>query len=148
MADWTYTREESERDNSAFVGKSRCVITKVEEAVSKTSGNPMIVVTVRPSGANFTVKSWIVKNENFNRNMTSFFDAFPDIGEGNFNFLEWVGCVGAANFKEDDRGYLKVGWWISADRAASLPAFVGDIPERQTVTSLAALEEAESDLPF
>lgn len=136
MANWTYRREENERDNSALIGKHRCVITAVEEAVSKTSGLPMIVVTVRPSGCRFTVRSYIVQNENFNRNMTQFFDSFIDIGEGNFNFVEWVGAIGAANFKEDESGYLRVGYWISSERAYNLPAFEGDVPERQTVTSL------------
>lgn len=149
MSEWNYTREERDAvDNSKILGKQRCVITAVEEAVSKTSGNPMIVVSVRPSGCRFTVKTYIVKNERFNRSMTDFFDAFPDVGEGNFNFLTWVGCLGAANFGEDDRGYLKVKWWLSPTQAAALPPFDGDIPERQEVTTLTDLEGDDGDLPF
>lgn len=147
MAEWNYQRDET-NNNASLVGKHRCVITAVEEAVSKTSGKPMIVVTVRPSGCKFTVKSYIVNNENFNKNMTSLFDAFPDIGEGNFNFIEWVGCVGAAMFKEDDQGYLKIGYWISYDRASSLPPFEGDVPERQTVTTLEEEDDDDEELPF
>lgn len=147
MAAWSYTREEGQ-DNSAIVGKRRCVITAVDEAVSKSSGKPMIVVSVRPSGCRFTVKSYIVQNDNFNRNMTSLFDAFPDIGEGNFNFLEWIGCKGAAMFKEDENGYLKVGYWISYDRAVTLPEFEGEVPERQTVSKLTEEDEDDPDIPF
>ena len=144
-----YQREEREQE-SKVTGKQRCVITAVEESVSKTSGNPMIIVSVRPSGCRFSVKNYIVKNEYFNRNMTSFFDAFPEIPEGNFNFVEWVGAEGAAMFGEDDRGFIKVKWFLSPTQAASLPPFEGEKPERQTVTSLEEGddEEGSDGLPF
>lgn len=145
MTDWNYSREESHP--VAVAGKYRCVIVGVEETVSKSSGKPMIVVTVRPSGSSAKVKSYIVRNDNFNRNMTQFFDAFPDIGEGNFNFIEWVGCLGAAEFGLDDNGYLKVKWWLDPARTVSFPPFEGEIPERQTFTSLDD-DEDESELPF
>ena len=148
MSNWSdYQREERE-STSNITGKLRCVVTAVEEAVSKSSGNPMIVVSVRPSGCRFTVKSYIVKNEHFNRNMTDFFDAFPSIGDGNFDFLTWVGAMGAANFGEDEKGYMKIKWWITADKAANLPAFEGEVPEQQTVSTLEELEGSEDGLPF
>lgn len=149
MSNWSdYQREERE-NNTNITGKLRCVITAVEEAVSKSSGKPMIVVSVRPSGCRFSVKNYIVKNDKFNRNMTDFFDSFPSIGEGNFDFLTWVGALGAANFGEDENGYLKVKWWITADRAASLPPFEGDIPEQQSVSTLTDMEgEDDGELPF
>lgn len=149
MSNWDdYKREEREPE-SRITGKQRCVITAVEEAVSKSSGNPMIVITVRPSGCRFTVRSWLVKNDSFNKNATQFFDAFPDIGDGNFNFIEWVGAMGAAEFGEDERGYLKVKWWITPERAAKLPPFEGDVPERQKVSTLTEMEDADDgDLPF
>ncbi len=148
MGNWDdYQREE--RESSAKVtGKLRCVIVAAEESVSKSSGKPMIIVTVRPSGTNFKVKSYIVKNENFNRNMTSFFDAFPEIREGDFNFLSWVGAEGAANFGEDENGYLKVKWFMTPTQAASLPPFEGEKPEKQTITTLDDPEDDDEDLPF
>ena len=150
MSAWDdYQREERE-EQAKVTGRLRCVIVDVEETESKTSGLPMIIVSVRPSGTVFKVKSYIVKNEHFNRNMTQFFDAFPEIGDGNFNFIEWIGCEGAAMFDLDDRGYMKVKYWIDAVRAESLPPFEGDKPEKQTVTSLTdAEDDGESDgLPF
>lgn len=148
MSNWDdYQREEREVQNNV-TGKLRCVITGVEEAVSKTSGKPMIVVSVRPSGCKFTVKTYIVKNENFNRNMTAFFDAFPEITEGDFNFLTWVGAEGAAMFGEDDRGYLKIKWFLAPSKADGLPPFEGDKPERQFVTSLDDDEANDGELPF
>ena len=148
MSYWDdYQREERE-EQAKVTGRLRCVITDVEETESKSSGLPMIVVSVRPSGTVFKVKQYIVKNEYFNRNMTSFFDSFPEIGDGNFNFIEWIGCEGAAMFDLDDRGYMKIKYWISADRAALLPEFEGEKPERQTVSKLEEDDNPEDGLPF
>jgi len=143
--DWNYQREGREKQSN-ITGRLRCVITGVEEKVSK-SGNPMIEIKVRPSGCRFTVTTWLVKNEKFNRNATQFFDAFPEIGDGNFNFVEWVGAEGAGNFGEDDKGYLTLKWWIDAVKATDLPPFEGEKPTKVTVTKLD--DEVDSDeLPF
>ena len=110
----------------------------------------MIIVSVRPSGTVFKVKSYIVKNEHFNRNMTQFFDAFSEIPDGCFDFLTWIGCEGAAMFDLDDRGYMKVKYWIDAVRAEILPPFEGEKPEKMEITKLDDAEDSdESDgLPF
>ena len=148
---WNYNREEKERE-SAVVGKHRVVIVSAEEGVtganSKKPGTPMIVVKLRPSGRRFTVTHRIVQNEYFNRNMTQFFDAFPEIADGNFNFLEWVGCEGAAMFKEDQNGYTQVNYFLDPVRAADLPPFEGEKPQRQTVTSLEEIDDSDGELPF
>lgn len=144
MSNWDYTRENSTRLSP---GDYRVAIVDVQETTSKSSGNPMIVVTVQPNGSNIKIQNYIVKNEYFNRNMTQFFDAFPQIKEGDFNILGWVGCVGAARLKEDENGYLKVAWFISEKKAEKLPAWVGDMPERQTVTDFTPVE-SDDDLPF
>lgn len=152
MGNWdSYKREENERE-SALTGKHRVVITDVSEAVtganSKVPGTPMIVVKLRPSGRRFTVTHRIVKNDYFNRNMTQFFDAFPEINDGDFNFLSWIGCEGAAMFKEDSNGYTQVSYFLDPVRAADLPAFEGEKPEKQTITSLEDESEEDGDLPF
>lgn len=151
MSNWDYQREEKERE-SAVTGRHRVVITEAYEDVtgpnSKVPGTPQIIIKLRPSGRKFTVTHRIVKNDWFNRNMTQFFDSFPEIGEGNFNFLEWVGSEGAAMFKEDDRGYTVVSYFIDSVRAASLPPFEGEKPERQTVTSLKDEDDDDDEMPF
>lgn len=148
MGVWdSYQRESNGRDNSALIGKRRCVIVGAEETVSN-AGNPMIVIKVRPSGCNFSVTTWLVKNEHFNRNATQFFDAFPEITDGDFNLLSWIGAEGAADFGEDEKGYLKVKWWVDAVKAQSLPPFEGEKPERQTITTLDDPEDDDGDLPF
>ena len=149
MSNWTdFQREEKERE-SAVIGKHRVVITDACEGVtganSKKPGTPMIIVKLRPSGRKFTVTYRIVKNEYFNRNMTSFFDSFPEITFGDFNFLSWVGAEGAAMFKEDDRGYTQISYFLSPERASDLPAFDGDKPEKQNITTL---DEDDGELPF
>lgn len=145
MSGWYYKREEADRLSA---GDYRVVIVDAQEAVSKTSGNPMIVVTVRPNGSNIKIQNYIVRNQYFNRNMTQFYDAFPQISEGDFNLLGWVGCVGAARLKEDENGYLKVAWFLDAKRAEKLPPWQGEVPERQTVTALGDAEEVDEELPF
>lgn len=147
MSNWDYTREES---NRLSPGDYRVEIVDVQEAISKTSNNPMLVITVRPNGSNIKIQTYLVKNEYFNRNATQFFDAFPQIQEGDFNILGWVGCIGAARLKEDESGYLKVAWFINAKRAEKLPPWQGDMPERQTVTELGDgfVEITDDELPF
>lgn len=152
MGNWdSYKREENERE-SAVTGKHRVVITEAGEATtgpnSKHPGTPMIVVKLRPSGRKFSVTHRIVKNEYFNRNMTQFFDAFPEIEEGDFNFLSWVGAEGAAMFKEDANGYTQVAYFLDPVRAADLPAFEGEKPEKQTITKLDDEEDDDGGLPF
>lgn len=138
-----YKREERPR---LAPGDYRVEIVSVEETESK-AGNPMLVIGVRPNGSNITIRHYIVKNEYFNRNMTDFFDSF-NIDDGDFTLPTWIGAVGAARLKEDDKGYLKVQYFISEDRAEKLPPWEGEMPQRQVLTSLAELEEDDGDLPW
>lgn len=142
-----YTREETP---VAAPGKYRVAIAYAEEGISKSSGNPMIIVGLKLNGTNITVKDYIVKNEYFNRNMTKFYDSFSDIKEGDVNLLGWVGAMGAAEVERDERGYLKKKWYISAKEAEGLPAWEGNLPERQTITELSGFTNIDSDdeLPF
>ncbi len=144
MSNWDYAREAGSR---LAAGDYRVAIVDVQETTSK-SGKRMIVVTVQPNGSNIKIQHYIVEGDYFNRNMTSLFDAFPQIAEGDFNFLGWVGCVGAARLKEDENGYLKVHYFLDEKRAEKLPAWVGEMPERQTVTSFDNMEETDEPLPF
>jgi hypothetical protein len=143
MSGWDYAREEK---SNTGAGDHRFEVVSAEEKNSKT-GKRMIVIGLKPNGAAFTVNDYIVKNEYFNRNMTSFFDA-TNIEEGNFNLLTWVGAMGAARFKEDENGFLKRAYYLDPKRAEKLPAWVGPVPERQTVTSISGMEEVDDELPF
>ncbi len=143
MSNWNdYKREEASRLES---GDYRVEIVDVEETTSKSSGNPMIVVTIKPNGSNIKIKHYIVKNDYFNRNMTELFDSF-NIDEGDFEFAGWIGAVGAAKLKEDGNGYLKVAWFINRDKADKLPEWIGEMPERQSVTEFKEVET--DDMPW
>lgn len=144
MSTWTdYKREES---NRLEAGDYRVSIVEVEETTSK-AGNPMLVVTVQPNGSTIKIKNYIVKNEYFNRNMTQFFDSF-NITEGDFNLMTWPGAIGAARLKEDERGFLKVAWFLSKKKAEALPPWIGAMPERVTVDRNGFAEVEDEGLPF
>ena len=145
MGNWDYVREETPRLQP---GDYRVEITNAKEKISN-NGNQMIVITVKPNGSDISINHYIVKGQYFNRNMTSFFDSF-NIEEGNFDFLTWIGAVGAARLKEDENGYLKVSYFINKSRAANLPEWVGEIPERQKVIKIDDFEEinTDEDIPF
>lgn len=144
MSSWDdYKREE--RGPRLTPGDYRVEIVSVEEKESK-AGNPMLVIGVRPNGSNITINHYIVKNEWFNRNMTDFFDSF-NIDDGDFTLPTWVGAVGAARLKEDDRGYLKVQYFLDQRRAEKLPPWDGPMPERQELTKLDDVED-DGDLPW
>lgn len=138
-----FVREEAPRLEP---GDYRVEVADVEETTSKSSGSPMLVITLRPNGAKITVRHYIVKNEYFNRNMTEFYDSF-DVDFGDQNILSWIGAVGAAKLIEDENGYLKVKRLIHKDKQGSLPPWVGKIPERQKVL-LDENGDPDDDLPF
>ena len=147
MTNWNYVEDTTRPEIKT--GVQRCVIVDAQEAVSKASGNPMIVVTVKPSGSNAKIKEYFVKGSpSFNRKLTDFFNAFPQIPKGNFDLFTWVGSLGAANFGTDENGYLKVKWWVSPDKAANLPEFVGDKPIKQDLASITDENDADGELPF
>lgn len=143
MSNWdSYHREERPRLSP---GDYRVEIVSVEEKESK-AGNPMLVIGVQPNGSKIIIYHYIVKNEWFNRNMTDFFDSF-NIDDGDFTLPTWIGAVGAARLKEDDKGYLKVQYFISEDRAEKLPPWEGKLPERQELTKLDDVED-DGELPW
>ena len=143
MSNWdSYRREERPR---LAPGDYRVEIVSVEEKESK-AGNPMLVIGVQPNGSKIIIYHYIVKNEWFNRNMTDFFDSF-NIDDGDFTLPTWIGAVGAARLKEDDKGYLKVQYFISEDRAEKLPPWEGKLPERQELTKLDDVED-DGELPW
>ena len=143
MSNWdSYQREERPH---LTPGDYRVEIVSVEEKESK-AGNPMLVIGVRPNGSKIIIYHYIVKNKWFNRNMTDFFDSF-NIDDGDFTLPTWVGAVGAARLKEDDKGYLKVQYFLSPERAEKLPPWEGPLPERQELVQLKELED-DGDLPW
>lgn len=140
MGNWDgYKREEAK--SRLQPGAYRVEIVSAEEKVSK-SGKPMIVVGVKPNGSGLVIRDFFVSGEYFNSKASRFFDAFPQIGDGNFNFVEWVGCVGACQLKQEGE-YLAVHYYLTPQQAEKLPAWVGEMPEQQKVSSIAEMQEVE-----
>jgi len=139
-----YQREEIK--HQPRTGIRRCVVVAAEETVSKKTGKPMLVVTVRPSGSQTEIRDYMVQNEYFNRNLTAFLDAFPTIKSQ--DLATWVGAIGAANFGEDEKGYLKVKFFVTPDKAQNLPPFAASVPVQQELTTIPSTQPADDGLPF
>lgn len=131
MNKWNYEREEATR---AGAGDYRFEVVSAEEKRSSTDKD-MIVVGLKLNGTGIVVKDYLVQGDFFKRKATQFFDA-TNVEEGNFDLLTWIGAVGAARFKEDEKGYLKVAFYLDKKQAEKLPPWQGEMPQRQTVTSL------------
>ena len=126
---WNYEREEQ---SFALLpeGDYRIRIKSAEKAVSK-SGNDMLALQFEVSGSKKILYHYIVFMESnpqlTNRLLTSFFDGFKDINDGDFNLAGWVGKVGACHIKhEEDTGYgerERISYFIKADKQANLPAW-------------------------
>jgi hypothetical protein len=84
-------------------------IANVTKGESKSSGLPMLTVEMVPmknkaagneaEGTSkeipVTLKHFIVKNENYNKNMTKFFDCFK-IDRNDFEYMNWIDKTGKA----------------------------------------------------
>lgn len=150
MSSWDNYKYEERKAFALEPGNYRVVIVDAEEKKSKT-GKDMIVIELRPSGASFSVRDYIVAGDYFNDKISRVFDAFPEIGNGNFNLLEWIGAMGAAKLKADSEGYLKVHYYLTPEEAQRLPEFEGARPVKQTATNLVGnFEDADpdDDCPF
>ncbi len=146
MTNWNYVREESQ---NVGAGDRRFEVVSVEEKKTRETHKNMLVVGLKINGATFVVSDCFVEGEWFNKNVTAFLDScgIKDGDGGELHPLTWVGAVGAARFKEDENGYLKRQYYLDPKRAEKLPAWVGEMPQRQTVTEIKT-EGTDDDLPF
>ena len=101
---WNYEREESSFEVIPE-GNYRIRISKAEKAQSK-SGNDMLALQFDVSGQNSMLYHYIVflqdRPEITNRMLTSFFDSFKDIADGDFVLDNWIGKVGACRVKHEE----------------------------------------------
>lgn len=155
-SNYTYKKSEhTERQPGSY----RCIILKAEAGVSKTSGKNMLTIFLRPSGTASTVKAYIVDNDWFDSNYSSFLDAFPALKDNSNpdNCFAWRGAMGAVKLKVNDDGYFETAKypWIPADKATRLPEFewkarddeAQEMPELQAFTELSDDDDSE-EMPF
>jgi hypothetical protein len=82
-------------------------IVDVQLGTSKNSGLPMQTVEVKPEGSSMILKYYLVKNENYNKNVTKFFDCFG-IRRGDFDYDGWMGKTGKAAIGKTEQGYHEI----------------------------------------
>ena len=145
---WHYERTESEFAKIPE-GVLRIRIGEVEKTTSK-SGNEMLKFQFDVSGYNSKLFHYIVflpdRPEITNRNLTQFFDSFADIPDGNFNFMEWVGKVGAANV-EHDGDFVRIKSFIKKSAQKELPPWEEE-GGNDSNSVMSGFTEVDDDMPF
>lgn len=124
---WVYKREESSF-GEVPEGNHRVRILNAEKAISKNSGNDMLVLELEVSGYTNRMWNYIAflpdRPEITNRMLTQMFDCFG-IDDGNFNLASYIGKAGAAKVKHDEQGRAKVQYFIKkgSNTEQDLPPF-------------------------
>lgn len=128
---WSYKREEHQYPILPE-GEYRIRVREAEKVVSK-KGRDMLALQFDVSGRNEILYHYIVflpdKPEITNRMLTSFFDSFKDIPDGDFNLNNWIGKVGACKVRHEESDYnggttqARVHYFIAANKQGSLPAW-------------------------
>lgn len=144
---WSYKREEN-TFKPVSEGKHRIRVKSAEKAQSK-SGRDMLALQFDVSGSNSILYHYIVfmpdKPEITNRMLTSFFDSFKDIADGDFTIANWVGKVGACMVKHEEYNgntTAKVHYFISADKQDDLPPW-SNTPKEEGFTSGTSLADLD-----
>lgn len=146
---WQFKREEQGFDEIPE-GTYRVAIESAEMAVSKASGNDMLVIKLAVSGFSSHLWNYIAflpdRPEITNRMLTSLFDSFG-IQDGDFNLAGYVGKIGAAKIKHDEEGRAKISYFLAKDKQSSLPPWKGDLPMKMAV-GFQEVGEDPDDLPL
>ena len=152
---WNYQREESNGFEPLPEGKYRVRVKAVEKAQSQ-KGNEMLVFQFDVSGSNKTLYHYITFLPNnpqvTNGQLTQFFDSFKDIKDGDFDFLNWVGKVGACKIKHElynGEKRERISYFIKADKQKDLPAWQeGSNAAPVTTGTGFASSDTGYDVPF
>lgn len=125
--EWKYERVEQKFEQLP-VGKYRLRIKEAEKAISKNSGNDMLIITFEVSGSNQTLIHYIPfladKPKVTNRMLTAFFDSFGI--DGDFNLANWKGKVGGCQTKMEEyngEDRAKISYFLSKKQQEDLPAW-------------------------
>ena len=145
--EWKFERVEQEFEVLP-VGKYRIRIKDAEKAISKNSGNDMLIITFEVSGSNQTLMHYIPfladKPEVTNRMLTAFFDSFGI--DGDFNLANWKGKCGGCQTKleeYDGKDKAKISYFLSKKQQEDLPVWQDGKKERLKLEPV-----QDGDLPF
>ena len=115
-------------------GRYRVVLVGAEKAISKSSGNDMLVLKMQVSGYKSNVFAYISflddKPEVTNRILTQMFECFQ-IEDGNFDLNSYLGKAGGVAIKNeefDGKKTAKFHYFLRRREVDKLPPFVGDVP--------------------
>jgi hypothetical protein len=133
---WEYQRTESENNFKPIPeGVHRVRVAEVEKAVSK-NGNDMLKIKLDVSGYPGYLFHHIVfmpdRKDITNRMLTSFYDSFKDIKDGELDLSKWKGKVGACKVKHEEYNgemQARVHYFVEANKQGDLPAWKE--PERK-----------------
>ena len=151
---WSYKREE-QKFPIVPEGPHRIRIKAADKAISQ-KGNDMLALQFTVSGSGLTLFNYITflddRPEITNRMLTSFFDAFPDIEEGDFNMQNWIGKVGACNVKHEDYNgspSAKSNYFIKSSRQSELPPWVEpEVGDNSGGNGFTDKSVEDEDIPF
>lgn len=148
---WDFKREETKFEILPE-GQYRVRIKSADKAVSKV-GNDMLTLQFEVSGSTTILYHYITflndRPEITNRMLTSFFDSFKDIKEGDFNMQNWIGKVGAVKVKHEEYNgdtTAKISYFIHKDKQEDLPAWVE--PNNEKKEGYVDVTDEVGDVPF
>lgn len=132
MIDWEFNA--GDYDPNGFLipkGKYRVRIEDAEETISKSSGKPMVTLTLKVSGHNSKIWYYLVfnpeKREYVNQKLGELLNSFNISKENSKNPESWKGKVGGANIKHepDNNGNMqaRVSYFLNRKEVDKLPAW-------------------------
>lgn len=147
--EWKYERVEKKFEQLP-VGKYRLRIKNAEKAVSRNSGNDMLILTFEVSGSNQTLMHYIPfledKPEVTNRMLTAFFDSFDIDGNGDFNLATWFGRVGGCQTKMEEyngEDRARISYFLNKKQQEVLPAWQDAESKKPELVPI-----EDEDMPF
>lgn len=136
MFDWNYNQKAYEEKQFEIipVGDHRVRIDEIKERESRSTGYPMLEITLAVSGFSSRLWFYLVFNraepDKTNRALGSIFDSFG-IQPGNLNIRDWVNKVGGARVKHelfDGQNRPKLAYFLTSEKVRLLPPWQGSEP--------------------
>lgn len=154
MINWNFNANDYEEQSFKPIpaGDHRVRIASAEEQTSN-AGNQMIKLVLEVSGHNSTIWHFIVfmpDNQKLtNQKLGEMWNSFG-IPQGNFNLQSWVGKVGAARVKHEDRNgeiNAKIAYFLNKEKQSKMPSWV-EPGNKVTVSSAPEYTETSAEVPW
>ena len=152
MINWNFNANDYEEQGFKPIpaGDHRVRILAAEEQIS-SAGNQMIKLVLEVSGHNGNIWHFITfmaDNQKLtNQKLGELWNSFG-IPQGNFNLQSWIGKVGAARVKHEERNgetNAKIAYFLSRDKQSKMPAWVEPGKKAATTSNIV---EVTSEVPW